>query len=257
MWPHARSGVALLSGLLNCGRCGARMTVHYHRGQASHHYVCNREMADYGGELCQQLAGACLDDAVTEQVLRALEPAALELSLAAATHIEQDRTELDKLWAQRLERASFESARAGRHYHLVEPENRLVARQLAQEWENALQTEQQLKEDYERFSHEQPKQLTDEEKQEIRKLSEHLPALWSAETTTHAQRKELIRPVIQKIVVKVEGESEQVRVSIEWNGGFVGKASVIRPVAKWTQLSNYSVLSFAPAICPRRSQSCE
>lgn len=239
---HARSGVALLSGLLTCGRCGARMTVRYHRGQASHHYVCNREMADYGGKLCQQLAGTCLDESVTEQVLRALEPAALELSLATATHIEQDRSELDKLWCQRLERASFESERSGRHYHLVEPENRLVVRQLAQEWENALQAEQQLKEEYERFSHEQPKQLTSGEKEEIRQLAESLPALWFAEATTHAQRKELVRQVIQKITVNVEGESEQVQVSLEWNGGFVVQANVIRPVAKWAQLSNYSQL---------------
>lgn len=248
---HARSGVALLSGLLTCGRCGARMTVRYHRGPASHCYVCNREMADYGGELCQQLAGACLDESVTEQVLRALEPAALELSLSAATHIEQDRAELDKLWHQRLERASFESEHAGRHYHLVEPENRLVARQLAQEWENALQAEQQLKEEYKRFSHKQPKQLTDEEKKQIRQLSECLPTLWFTETTTHAQRKEIVRQVIQKIIVNIEGESEHVQVSIEWSGGFIGKVSVIRPVAKWTQLSNYSQL------CERLRQMAE
>lgn len=227
------------------------MTVRYPQGKASHHYVCCLEAADYGGALCQHLAGPCLDESVTEQVLRALEPAALALSLATATHIEQDRSELDKLWRQRLERAHFESERAGRHYHLVEPENRLVARQLAQEWENALQAEQQLKEEYERFSHEQPKQLTNEEKQEIHQLAESLPALWFAETTTHAQRKELVRQVIQKITVNVEGDSEQVQVSIEWNGGFVGQATIIRPVAKWTQLSNYSQL------CERLGQMAE
>ena len=250
-WGHARSGVALLSGLLVCGLCGARMTVRYHRGEASHRYVCCRDAADYGAASCQHLAGACLDESVTEQVLRALEPAALELSLAAATNIEQDRSELDRLWHQRLERASFESERSGRHYHLVEPENRLVARQLAQEWESALQSEQQLKEDYDRFSYEQPKQLTDEEKQDIRQLAESLPDLWFAETTTHTQRKELIRQVIQKITVNVKGESEQVQVSIEWNGGFVGQVSIIRPVAKWTQLSNYSQL------CVRLGQMAE
>ena len=247
-WGHARSGVALLSRLLVCGRCGARMTVRYHRGQASHQYVCCREAADYGGSLCQQLAGACLDESVTEQVLWALKPAALELSLAAATHIERDRSELDILWHQRLERSSFESERSGRHYRLIEPENRLVARQLAQEWETALQSEQQLKEEYERVSYEQPKQLTGEEKKEIRYLAESFPRLWSAETTTHAQRKEIVRQIIQKITVNIEGESEQVQVSIEWTGGFVSQLSVIRPVAKWTQLSNY------PQLCQRLEQ---
>jgi hypothetical protein len=175
-------------------------------------------------------------------VLRALEPAALELSLAAAEHLENDRTDLDKLWQQQIERAAFEAERAGRHYHLVEPENRLVARQLAQEWEAKLQEKQQLEEDYERFCYQQPKQLSSAERQAIQQLANSLPDLWAAPTTTHAQRKEILRQVIQKITVTVEGESEQVQVIIEWSGGSVCQARIIRPVAKWTQLSNYSQL---------------
>ena len=229
------------------------MTVRYRQGKASHQYVCCREASDYGGSLCQQLAGAWIDEFVTEQVLQALEPAALELSLAAATHIEQDRSELNKLWHQRLERASFESERSGQHYRLIEPENRLVARQLAQDWENALQAEQQLKEEYERFSYEQPKQLTDEEKKEIRHLAESFSHLWSAETTIHAQHKELVRQVIQKIVVNVKGESEQVQVSIEWNDGFVDQVIVLsikivpKPVAIAISETRYEAVDVEPA----------
>ena len=245
---HVRSGVSLLSGLLVCGRCGCRMTVQYHRAEDCHRYVCCREAADYGGALCQYLAGACLDEYVTEQVLRALEPAALDLSLAAARHLEADRAELDRLWRQRLERACFEAERARRHYHLVEPENRLVARQLAQEWEDALQKRQQLQEDYGRFCHKQPKQLTDEEKKAIQQMAESLPNLWFSDTTTHAQRKEIVRQVIQKVIVTVAGKSEQVQVKIEWTGGYVGQGQIIRPVAKWTQLSNY------PQLCQRLEQ---
>ena len=79
-----RHGPAILSGLLMCGRCGCRMVVQY--AQAHHHrYVCCRQAVDYGGEKCQQLAGAALDKFVSQQVLQALEPAALELSLEAAS----------------------------------------------------------------------------------------------------------------------------------------------------------------------------
>lgn len=49
---------------------------------------------------------------VSQQVLRALEPAAPELSLEAAMHLEQERSDLDRLWQQRLERAAFETERA-------------------------------------------------------------------------------------------------------------------------------------------------
>lgn len=239
---HARQGVGLLSGLLVCGRCGSRLSVQYHRGQDHHRYICGREMIDYGGQVCQFLSGSCLDEYIVSQVLLALEPAALELSLAAALHLEQDRSELNKLWQQRLERAEFEADRARRHYQLVEPENRLVARQLAQEWETQLQAQQELREDYERFCYEQPQQLSSQEQQLIRQLAHSLPSLWSAPTTTPAQCKEIVRQVIDKIIVTVEGESELVQVIIEWAGGFITQAQIIRPVAKWTQLSYYRKL---------------
>lgn len=241
----ARSGSALLSGILVCGRCGYRMTVQYHRGQGEPRYVCCRAAVDYGDERCQGLSGPCLDEYVVEQVLRALEPAALEVSLAAAEHLEKDRSELDTLWQQRLERAHFEADRAGRHYRLVEPENRLVARQLAQEWEAQLQACQYLQEEYERFCAQQPQPLSAQEQQAIRQLAQALPCLWAAPTTTTAQRKEIIRQVIETITVQVEGESEQVHVKITWWGGAVSQAHITRPVAKWTQLSHY------PQLCQR------
>ena len=243
----ARQGASLLSGLLVCGRCSCRMSVQYQR-QQHHRYLCCQEMTDYGGALCQHLSGACLDEFVSQQVLRALEPAALELSLEAATHLEQERTELDQLWQKRLERSAFEAERAGRHYRLVEPENRLVARQLALEWETKLNVHQKLQEDYQRFIHQQPRLLSDVERQMIRELAENIPVLWNAETTTQVQRKEIIRQVIRKIIVDIEGDSEQVKLMIEWMGNSVSKVELIRPVAKWTQLSNY------PQLCQRLQQ---
>jgi DNA invertase Pin-like site-specific DNA recombinase len=242
-----RQGNSLLSGLLNCGKCGCRMSVQYHRSR-HHRYICSQNMGSYGGQLCQYLSGTCLDQVVAEQVLQALQPAALELSLEAAAHLEQERIALDQLWQKRLERAAFEAERAGRHYRLVEPENRLVARQLALEWESKLNVYQQLQEDYKRFTHHQPKLLSDQEKQTIRQLAQDLPALWNAATTTQDQRKELIRQIIQKITVKVEGESERVAVEIEWAAGATTAIDLIRPVATWTQLSNY------PQLCQRVKQ---
>jgi seryl-tRNA synthetase len=131
---------------------------------------------------------------------------------------------------------------------LVEPENRLVARQLAQEWETKLQEQQQLQEEYNRFQHQQPKSLSQQEQQMIRQLADNLPTLWHAPTTTPAQRKEIIRQVIDQIQVDVQGESEQVRVIIKWIGGDTTQAQIMRPVAKWTQLSNY------PQLCQRLEQ---
>ena len=75
-----REGPALLSGLLICGRCGLRMMVRYGGPSSRLTYMCCRRMTDYGEPLCQSLAGAGLDALLSQQVLRALEPAALALS---------------------------------------------------------------------------------------------------------------------------------------------------------------------------------
>lgn len=240
-----REGPSLLQGLLVCGKCGARMTVRYGGSRNRHTYVCARQATDYGGEVCQQLSGPPLDEFIGEKVLQALKPAALELSLEAAKNLESEREELDRLWRMRLERTAYEAERAGRHYRLVEPENRLVGRQLAKEWEEKLAAEQRLKEDYRRFSHEQPRPLSKAERKAIRRLSEDIPALWEARSTTDKDRKEIVRQVIERIVIDAEGTSERVHTRIEWAGGTATEGIMIRPVGKMEHLSYY------PKLCER------
>jgi hypothetical protein len=240
-----RHGAALLAGLVVCGKCGARMTVRYSGQAALPGYWCTRQMSDYGGEPCQQLAGPCLDQFVSHQVLGALEPAALELSLEAAQHLERARAALERVWQQRLERAAYDVERARRQYQLVEPENRLVTRQLEREWEEKLRTQPHLQEDYERFTHTQPRLLSETERAAIRQLAADIPALWHAATTTAAERKEILRQVLARVMVDVHGESERVHVRLEWVGGTCTEGELIRPVARWEQLSYY------PQVCQR------
>src|SRR5919198_6378513 len=146
-----RYGPSLLSGLVVCGRCGLRMASAYNNNGVGLRYSCSREMVDYGGAICQSLTGAPLDAWMSELVLQALEPAALEVSLAVAADAEAQRQRLHQQWAKRLERAAYAVDRAARQYHTVEPENRLVARTLERQWEEALEAEAQLKADYRRF----------------------------------------------------------------------------------------------------------
>ncbi|HEV2240776.1 MAG TPA: recombinase family protein [Streptosporangiaceae bacterium] len=243
-----RDGSALLSGLLRCGRCGGhRMSVRYHDGSrrpdSAHGYVCAFYQVNYGtGGPCQHIAGPALDAHVTGQVLAAVAPAALEVSIAAAAQSEAERASLDRLWRQRLERARCAADRARRQYQLAEPENRLVVRQLEKEWEAALADAGRLEADYQRFTEQQPKTLSASQRAAIQALASDLPRVWNAPSTTQADRKELLRILIDNITVAVAGASELVDVTITWAGGHQTTGQAVRPVARLDQLSYYPAL---------------
>jgi DNA invertase Pin-like site-specific DNA recombinase len=238
-----REGSALLAGLVFCGICGQRMQVAYEAGGGIHRYSCQRRHHTYGEPRCQQMAGRFLDGHVACQVLGALAPAALEVSVRAAEQIEASRAQVDRIWQQRLERAEFTCDRARRQYQLAEPENRLVVRQLELEWEETLAARQQLAEDFERHSRERPTRLSTAELAAIRLLADDIPALWSAPTTTTADRKKLVRAVVERVTVTAAGASENVHATIVWAGGHQTHADLVRPVARIDQLSYYPALT--------------
>ena len=206
------------------------------------HYDCSRGVSDYAEPLCQTIGGGVLDEFVAGQLLAAVEPAAVEASLAAIEDVERERQRLDGLWRQRLERARYEEDRAARQYHAVEPENRLVARELERRWEQALKDHQQLEREYEAFLSGQPGHLSPEEREELLALSHDLPAVWRAPTTTPADRQRIARLLLDRVVVTVVGTSEQVAVRLEWAGGHTGDHVIIRPVARYDQRSDYPKL---------------
>jgi DNA invertase Pin-like site-specific DNA recombinase len=240
-----RAGPALLAGLVTCAHCQVRLSVRYHGVGEPPIYECTQARNNYGGPLCQHVAGACLDRFVAEQVLLALQPAALELALEATARLEQEREALDRLWLQRRERAAYEVERVARQYHAVEPENRLVARTLERTWEEKLAVQQRLDEEHRRSRHRQPRVLTADEQAAIRRLAADIPALWDAPTTTAADRKEIVRQVIERVVVDAQGRSERVLVAIEWAGGGRTEGEVLRPIARLADLNSY------PQLCQR------
>jgi hypothetical protein len=193
-------------------------------------------------QTCFGFKAAPVDDLVTRQVLCALEPAALELSCRALEDVRRERARLDKHWKQRWERARYEAEDAERRYRAVDPENRLVARSLEQRWEETLRAERQVRDDYDRFLREQPPQLSQDERARIAALSTDIPALWHAPDTTHRDRKEIIRHLVEKIVVHVKNDSEYVDVTIHWQGGLISRHEVLRPVRSYEQLRDFDKL---------------
>jgi DNA invertase Pin-like site-specific DNA recombinase len=236
-----RQGAVLLGGLVLCGGCGIRMQVRY-TGTQPGRYDCVRHLRHGHERECRGLQASGLDELVVQQLLRALEPAALDLSLSAAADIQRERKRLALHWQQQLERARYEAQQAERRYRAVDPDNRLVARTLEQQWEQALRDERQRQEDYERFVQQKPLELTDSDRDRIRALAEDLPALWQSAATSVVDRKELIRCLIERLVVQVQANTEYVDVTIHWVGGFVSQHQIERPVAEYQQMRDYDRL---------------
>jgi excisionase family DNA binding protein len=237
-----RGGPALAAGLVRCGRCGHRMAVGYHSNGREARYLCHQLASTYGEPRCQSVSARPIDAFLAELILAALTPSAVEVSLQLAEDLELERTARQRQWAHRLERARYETALARRRYEAVDPQNRLVARTLEHDWEVALAAEQALQAEHERALARQPLPLRAEEKEVIRKLAEDVPALWHAPTTTAADRQAVARLVLERIVVRVEQNSEHVELECHWAGGTQTRHELTRAVRRFAQLRRFDRL---------------
>jgi excisionase family DNA binding protein len=251
-----RAGTALLSGLVVCGRCGLRMTAAYNNDGHAARYICSGENSSYGGPFCQSLKAAPVDKHVTSIVLQALQPAALEASLAVAADLQAERAALEQQWRQRLERAQYKVDQARRRYASTEPENRLVARTLEREWEEALAEQLRLAADHERFRRERPQAPGPAELAAIRQVTTDLPALWQAPTTSGEERQTIVRLLLERVLLTVVDASEQVRLECHWHGGSKTIHTLIRPVARVTVLSTYAALLVRAVDLHRAGNGC-
>jgi excisionase family DNA binding protein len=211
-----RSGSALLSGLLRCGHCGAKLSVNY-PGPTSIRSQCTTHILSRDHACCVMFGGLGADQLVAEQVLRCLQPLALQ---AAVQAIEQLQSVDDERIAQKrlaLQRARYEVNRAQRQYDAVDPANRLVAGSLEKRWNDALAVQSRLEEEVAELMRQRPDALSDETRQALTALAEDIPRLWEHPDTTPDVRKRIVRTVIREIVVTSDGDS--VRFIVHWQGG--------------------------------------
>lgn len=235
-----RSGAALMSGVVECGGCGWRMHALYrHPRRPLYHCVSYQDSADPAHQ--RRVSAKLIDALIVRQVLLALEPAALQLSLQAQSDLQRERDRLDQHWQQQRQRAQYDADLAGRRYRAVDPDNRLVASTLEQQWESALREQSRIEEEYHRFCQQTPAFLTPDEESHILALACTIPVLWNAPETTNADRQAILRCVIDKVVVHMD-RSERGHLIIYWKGGFESRLQFERGVRVYEQLHDYDRL---------------
>ena len=227
-----REGSALLGGVVICGRCGLRMSARY-RSRTSRMpnwiYTCYGEHSS-GGPTCWSVAGRAIDRAVEQLFLETMVPDELDLSLAVEGEVQQQAEALEKSWRARIEHARYEARRAERRYKAVDPDNRVVARTLESDWEQRLQDLDVVEQQYADARRQSRVELTPQDRSRIRQLARNLPAVWSAPTTIPADRKGMLRLVIEAITVKpVDVPKRTTKLLIQWTSGAVSELTLARP----------------------------
>jgi DNA invertase Pin-like site-specific DNA recombinase len=230
----AREGPALLQGLAVCARCGRRMHMSYggHRSQRVYPYRCSGARSQRGGTDCQLVGGKRIDQMVVAVFLEATQPCAHEAAHQANAEARRQGERVRLYWTHQIEKAQYEAQRAERQYMAVEPENRVVARTLERRWNEQLEVLERVKREAEQAL-QAPTLLSDEELEKIYLLGADLSAVWAAPTTTHRDRKRLLRCLIEEVQLRTEEGYHGVR--IVWKGGAVTEREVVRGKPGWAQ----------------------
>jgi len=209
-------GQALLQGLLRCGVCGRSMVVKYSGTARSHDYFCYGE-SETGRRRCQYLAGKRIDATVTDLVLKAFEPAQLELSEANFKHLQAEGAAIRDQWNLQLREAERDAERSGHLFKKAAIQNRHVADQLQDEWERALQRVEEIKQaERDLPSPPSPEALADIVKR-LSTAAQNLEGVWHAISTSDKDRKQLIRLLIKDVILLRRGDVAH--LTVRWVSG--------------------------------------
>jgi hypothetical protein len=227
----ARQGAALLQGIAWCGHCGRKMGVQHHvsREKRSPAYICQLGHQQDGEDtICQSMTARPVDAAVVQAFLEAVSPVGVEVAVRVLAQVEQQLQDLRRQWELQLEQARYEARLAQRKYDAVDPDNRLVAAELERRWNAQLTRVAELEQAYAKAEQEASFTLTPEERAATQTLAGDLEALWQAETTTYAERKQLLRLAIESVQLDGVSRPGWIEVQIRWRSGVVTRMEVKR-----------------------------
>jgi DNA invertase Pin-like site-specific DNA recombinase len=225
-----REGAALLQGIAVCGRCGRRLATHYRGRNSTPGYHCaGRTLVNGRGVWCLSVGGVQLDQAVAGAFLAALTPAGLQAAVAAAEQLEADHDAALAQWRLEVERARYRATKAERRYLAVDPDNRLVARGLERDWEAKLAALAAAEAELASRERRRPRTLTAAERAAIGALGGNVARVWSASTTTDRDRKELLRTLLEEVIVNVDRDAAQAHLTMRWRGGAISQLDVALP----------------------------
>jgi DNA invertase Pin-like site-specific DNA recombinase len=258
--PHqtggaVREGAALLQGIVTCGHCGRRLHVHYRgRNSAPGYHCCGKDLVAGRGVYCLNVGGKVIEQAVADAFLAAITPAAIEAVRQSVEQLLSHHDAALSQWRLAVERARYEAERVERRYRSVEPENRLVARGLEDEWEKRLRDLSAAEMELRRREQQRPNPLGPEQLRRIQILGSDIHKVWSAASTTDRDRKELLRTLIEEVSLNLKRAEGRAHLTLRWRGGAISTLDVavpkFRPTGPHTDEDTISLLRRLATLYP-------
>ncbi len=192
-------------------------------------YICQQgHQQDGEDRICQSMTARPVDTAVVQAFLEAVSPVGVEVAVRVLSQVEQQLQELRRQWELQLEQARYEARLAQRKYDAIGPDNRLVAASLERRWNAQLTRVAELEQAYAKAEQEASFTLTPEERAAMQTLAGDLAAIWQAETTTHADRKQLLRLAIESVQLDGVSRPGWIEVQIRWRSDVMTHLEVKR-----------------------------
>jgi len=225
-----REGAALLQGIAVCGKCGRKLRVYYQgRNSTPGYYCASSNIANGRGLYCLRIGGVTIDKAVVNSVLEAIQPAGIEAALEAEKRIIDTYKATLKQWQLQVERIEYQVQLAQKRYESVDPQNRLVARTLEKQWEDRLCELNVAKTELTKREGTYPQKITSQQREQIQTLANDLSKVWHLTTTTDRDRKELLRTILEEVIINHRDDKTVAHLCLRWRGGSVTNIQVNMP----------------------------
>jgi DNA invertase Pin-like site-specific DNA recombinase len=258
--PHqsggaVREGSALLQGIAVCGHCGRKLRTHYRGRYSAPGYHCSgKDIVAGRGVYCFNVGGKAIDQAVADAFLNAVTPASVDALILSSHQLQANHDAALAQWRLEVERKRYEAEKAERRYRSVDPENRLVARGLETDWENRLRELADAEAELRRRELLCPKPVGPDQLKRLQCLGADLHQLWNANTTTDRDRKELLRTLLEEVLVDIKRIEGHAHLTLRWRGGATTELTIpvprFRPSGPKTDEDTLSLLPRLAALYP-------
>jgi hypothetical protein len=173
---------------------------------------------DNGEPRCIAFGGLKVDDTIAAEILRVVQPGAVEAAMQAQQQELQHRDEVRAALMRDLEAARFAADRAFRQYDATDPQNRLVAAELELRWNRALERVSNLQERIDAHDREVPAP-TSATPDDFVSLASDLKTIWADPSTDARLKKRIVRTLIHEVIADIEPQAGEIVLVLHWAGG--------------------------------------